>query len=58
MVDATQGGNIDGLTTDGTCGTNSGRVFAGAAVDDGIDGDLDWVLISHDVNLCTYVSLW
>lgn len=40
LVDATEGGYVDGLSADGTGGTDSGGVFAGAAVDDGVDGDL------------------
>jgi hypothetical protein len=51
LVDAAQRRHIDGLTTDGTCGTNTGGVFAGSAVDDGVDGDLDGVLVCHDVDL-------
>lgn len=51
LVDTAERGNIDGLTTDGTCATDTGGVFARAAVDDGVDGDLDWVLVGHDVNL-------
>lgn len=51
MVDTAERGDINGLTTDGTSRTNSGTVFSGAAVGDGIDGDLDRVLVGHDVNL-------
>jgi hypothetical protein len=51
LVDATQRRHIDGLTTDGTGGSNTGAVFAGSAVDDGVNGDLDGVLVGHDVDL-------
>jgi hypothetical protein len=51
LVDAAEGRDIDGLATDGTGGTDTGGVFAGTAVDDGIDGDLDGVLVGHDVDL-------
>ncbi len=44
MVDATEWGDVDGLTTDGTTGTDAGRVLTWASVDDGVDEDLDWVL--------------
>ena len=39
------------MSTDGTCGSNTGAVFARSAVDDGIDGDLDRVLVGCDMNL-------
>jgi hypothetical protein len=51
LVDAAERGHIDGLATDGTGGTDTGGVFTGTAVDDGIDGDLDGVLVGHDVDL-------
>ena len=51
LVDAAQGGDIDGLTADGSGGTDTRAVFAGAAVDDRVDGDLDGVLVGHDVDL-------
>jgi len=51
LVDATERRHIDGLATDGTGGTDTGGVFAGSAVDDGINGDLDGVLVGHDVDL-------
>lgn len=51
LVDAAEGRDIDGLATDGTGGTDTGGVFAGTAVDDGIDGDLDGVLVGHEVDL-------
>jgi len=38
------------LTTDGTGGSDTGAVFAGTAVHDGVNGDLDGVLVSHDVD--------
>ena len=51
LVDAAEGRDIDGLSADGTGGTNTGAVFPGTAVDDSIDGDLDRVLVGHDVDL-------
>ena len=56
LVDTAEGRDIDGLATDGTGGTNTGGVLTGTAVDDGVDGDLDGVLVGHDVNLCVVVS--
>jgi hypothetical protein len=57
LVDAAQGRNVDGLTADGTGAADAGGVFAGAAVDDGVDGDLDRVLVGHDVDLHPSVGL-
>ena len=51
LVDAAQGRNVDGLAAHRAGAADAGRVFARAAVDDGIDGDLDWVLVRHYVNL-------
>jgi hypothetical protein len=51
LVDAAERRHIDGLATDGTGGSDTGGVFAGSAVDDGVDSDLDGVLIGHDVDL-------
>lgn len=56
LVDTAEGRDIDGLATDGTGGTNTGGVLTGTAVDDGVDSDLDGVLVGHDVNLCVVVS--
>jgi len=51
LVDAAQRRHIDGLATDGTGRTNTGAVFTGTAVDDGINSNLDGVLVGHDVDL-------
>jgi hypothetical protein len=51
LVDAAERGDVDGLTAHSACATDTGAVFAGAAVDDGVDGDLDGVLVGHDVDL-------
>lgn len=51
LVDTSERGDIDGLATDGTGGTNSGAVFTGTAVGNGVDGNLERVLVGHDVNL-------
>ena len=51
MVDAAERGHVDGLAADGACGADSCGVFAGAAVDDGVDGDLEGVLVCGDVYL-------
>jgi hypothetical protein len=51
LVDTAEWGDIDSLATYGTGGTDTGRVFAWTAVDDGVNGNLDWVLVGHDVDL-------
>ena len=56
LVDTAQRRHIDGLTTDSTSGTDTGGVFARTAVDDGVDGDLDGVLVRHDVDDLESVS--
>ena len=40
LVDASEGGNIDGLATDSSLRANTGRVFTGTSVDDSIDENL------------------
>jgi len=57
LVNSAEGRDIDGLSSDGTGGTNSGRVFAGTAVDDGVDSDLDGVLVGHKVDLALTLAL-
>ena len=51
LVDAAERRHIDGLTTDSTGGSDTGAVFAGSAVNDGVNSDLDGVLVGHDVDL-------
>lgn len=50
LVDTSEWGNIDGLSSDGTLGSDSGRVFSWASVDNGVDEDLDWVLLGDEVD--------
>lgn len=50
LVDSSQGGNIDGLSSDGTLGADSGRVFSRAGVDDGVNQNLDRVLVGQEVD--------
>ena len=40
LVHPAKRGDINGLTTDGTLGTDTRRVFTGTSVDDGIDENL------------------
>ena len=39
------------LATDGTLGTDTGGVLTGTAVDNGVNSDLERVLVGHDVDL-------
>ena len=50
LVDTTEWGDVDGLTTDGTTATDTSRVLTWAGVDDGADEDLKWVLGSESTN--------
>ena len=40
LVDPPEGRDIDGLSPDGSLGTDSGRVLSGTGVDDGVNQDL------------------
>ncbi|KAK0740413.1 hypothetical protein B0T18DRAFT_331830 [Schizothecium vesticola] len=51
LVDAAEGRHIDGLSADGTGRADTGAVFAGTAVDDSVNGNLDGVLVGHQVDL-------
>lgn len=51
LVDTAEWGDIDGLATDGSGRSNAGRVLTWSAVDNGVNANLDWVLVGHDVNL-------
>ena len=51
LVYTSERGDIDGLTTHGSSATDTGGVFAGTAVDDGVDGNLDGILVGHYVYL-------
>lgn len=50
MVDSAKGGNIDGLSTNGTSGSDTGGVLTGTTVDNGVDGNLDGVLVRGEMD--------
>ncbi len=52
LVDAAEGRDVDGLPAHSACGSDTCAVFAGPAVDDGVDGDL------QGVGVGSYVDLW
>lgn len=51
LVDTAEWGDIDGLATDGSGRSNASRILTWSAVDNGVNANLDWVLVGHDVNL-------
>lgn len=50
LVDTSKGRNIDGLSSDGTRRTDSGRVFSWASVDNSINNNLEGVLVCEKVD--------
>lgn len=56
LIDPAQWGHVDGLATDGASGADARAVFAGPAVDDCVDGDLQGVRVACDVDLAGRVA--
>ena len=50
LVDSAEGRHVDGLSADDTTRSDTGGVFAGTAVGDGSDDDLDGVFTSEEVD--------
>lgn len=50
LVDSSEWGDINGLSSHGTTGTNSSRVFSGSTLNDGLEEHLKWVLSSKEVD--------
>ena len=50
LVDSAEGRDVDGLSANDTTGSDTGGVFAGAAVADGGDHDLNGVLAGEEMN--------
>jgi len=50
LVDSSEWRDIDGLSSDDTSRTDSGGVFSGATVLNGINDDLDWVLVGQEMD--------
>merc|ERR1712126_240771 len=50
LVDASKGRNVDGLTTDSSGATDSGRVFTRARVDNRLEQNLDRGLAAGEVD--------
>lgn len=50
LVDSSQGRNVNGLSSDNTARTDSGGILSGTSVLDGVDEDLNRVLVGQEVN--------
>merc|ERR1740130_1130791 len=50
LIHATKWGDIHSLTTHHSCGANAGRILAGASILDGINVDLDGVLVREQID--------
>lgn len=50
LVDTAERRDINSLASNGTLGANSGRIFAGTGVDNGVDENLDGVLVREQVD--------
>jgi len=50
LVHSAERRNVDGLSANGTARTDTGGVLTTAALLDGVDDDLDWVLASQEMD--------
>ena len=50
LVDSSQWGDINSLSSDGTGRTNSGGIFSWTGVDNSINENLQWVLVGQNVD--------
>lgn len=50
LIDSSQRRNINSLSSNSSLRSNTGRILTRSRVDDGIDNDLKWVLVSKQVN--------
>ena len=50
LVHSSQWGDINGLSSHGTTGTNSCGVFSGTTLNDCLEKDLEWVLTGEEVD--------
>ena len=56
LVDSSEGRNVDGLLSDDTSSSDTGGVFSGTSLQNGIDEDFKGVLASKEVNDLESVS--
>ena len=50
LVDSSQWGDINSLSSNSTSGTNSSRVLSGTTLDDSLEQDFQWVDTGEKVN--------
>ena len=50
LVDTSEGRDIDGLSSDSTSTSDTGRIFTGTRVDNGLKKNLDGVLSGGEVD--------
>jgi len=50
LVDSSEWGDINSLSSDGTTGTNSSGVLSGTTLNDGLEKDLEWVKSGEEVD--------
>jgi hypothetical protein len=50
LVDSSEWGDINSLSSDGTTGTDSGRVLSASTLNNSLEEDSEWVLTSEKVN--------
>lgn len=55
-IDPSHGRHVDSLLSHDTCSTNSGRVFSGTSVNDGLNNNLQRILSTHKVDDLQAVS--
>merc|ERR1739838_545120 len=48
LVNSSQWRDIDGLSSNSTTGTNSGGIFSGTTLDDGLEENLEWVAAGEE----------
>ena len=56
LVDSSEGRNVDGLLSDDTSSSDTGGVFSGTSLQDGVDKDFEGVLAGKEVNDLESVS--
>ena len=50
LIDSSEWGDIDGLSSDGTTGTDSCGVFSSSSLNEGLEHDLKWVLSGEEID--------
>jgi hypothetical protein len=50
LVHSSEWGDVNSLSSDGTSGSNSGRVLSGTSLSNSVEHDLEWVLSGKEMN--------